>query len=138
MGVVRRRHLLTRRGRELIGLDDEVFDRAAIEAAGLEVSGEGALLAALERNRTGRMHDIVATIQSEQDEAIRADVHGVLVVGGGPAPERPLWRCTAPRTFSTRTVSASRRRACCSSARARCSCATSSRCCRRSANRTCS
>jgi DNA helicase IV len=84
MGVVRRRHLLTRKGREVIGLDDEVFDREAIEAAGLEVSGEGALLAALERNRTGRMHDIVATIQSEQDEAIRADIHGVLVVGGGP------------------------------------------------------
>ena len=39
-------------------------------------------LAALERNRTGRMGDIVATIQAEQDEAIRADVHGVLVVGG--------------------------------------------------------
>ena len=34
--------------------------------------GEGALLAALERGRTGRMHDIVATIQAEQDEAIRA------------------------------------------------------------------
>ena len=30
------------------------------------------------------MGDIVATIQAEQDEAIRADVHGVLVVGGGP------------------------------------------------------
>jgi DNA helicase IV len=84
MGVVRRRHFLTRKGRELIGLDDEVFDREATHAAGLNVSGEGALLDALERNRTGRMHDIVATIQSEQDEAIRADIHGVLVVGGGP------------------------------------------------------
>jgi DNA helicase IV len=84
MGVVRRRHFLTRRGRELIGLDDEVFDAAASEAAGLNVSGEGALLAALERDRTGRMSDIVATIQAEQDEAIRADMHGVLVVAGGP------------------------------------------------------
>ena len=34
--------------------------------------GEGALLAALDRARTGRMGDIVATIQAEQDEAIRA------------------------------------------------------------------
>jgi len=84
MGVVRRRHLITRRGREVIGLDDEVFDQTAAESDGLEVAGEGALLAALERNRTGRMSDIVATIQAEQDEAIRADLPGALVVSGGP------------------------------------------------------
>jgi DNA helicase IV len=84
MDVVRRRHLITRKGREVIGLDDEVFDQEAIAEAGLRVAGEGALLAALERNRTGRMSDIVATIQAEQDEAIRADAAGVLVVGGGP------------------------------------------------------
>lgn len=84
MAVVRRRHLITRKGREVTGLDDEVFDQLAVEDEGLGVAGEGALLAALERNRTGRMGDIVATIQHEQDEAIRADVHGVLVVGGGP------------------------------------------------------
>jgi DNA helicase IV len=83
MGVVRRRHFITRHGRELIGLDDEVFDAAAA-AAGLTIVGEAALLAALERERTGRMHDIVATIQAEQDEAIRADLDGVLVVAGGP------------------------------------------------------
>ena len=46
--------------------------------------GEGALLAALDRERTGRMRDIVATIQAEQDEAIRADLAGILVVAGGP------------------------------------------------------
>src|SRR2546423_1065740 len=84
MGVVRRRHLITRKGREVVGLDDEVFDQVAVEDEGLHVAGEGALLAALERNRTGRMGDIVATIQAEQDEAIRADIHGVLVVAGGP------------------------------------------------------
>src|SRR4051794_36675756 len=84
MHVVRRRHLITRKGREVVGLDDEVFDAEAVEHEGLQVAGEGALLAALERNRTGRMGDIVATIQSEQDEAIRADIHGVLVVAGGP------------------------------------------------------
>ncbi|MGQ0825422.1 MAG: HelD family protein [Actinomycetota bacterium] len=84
MNVVRRRHLLTKKGRDVTGLDDEVFDQAATQAAGLRVTGEGALLGALERNRTGRMGDIVATIQSEQDEAIRADMAGVLVVGGGP------------------------------------------------------
>ncbi|MGZ4799637.1 MAG: HelD family protein [Acidimicrobiia bacterium] len=84
MGVLRRRHLLTRHGREVIGLDDEVFDTDAVEAAGLTVLGEGALLAALERNRTGRMADIVATIQAEQDSAVRAELPGVLVVAGGP------------------------------------------------------
>jgi DNA helicase IV len=84
MGVARRRHFITRHGREITGLDDEVFDAAATAAAGLSVAGEGALLAALNRERTGRMGDIVATIQHEQDEAIRADLPGVLIVAGGP------------------------------------------------------
>src|SRR5690606_11513823 len=34
--------------------------------------------------REGRMGDIVATIQAEQDEIIRSDVDGILVVEGGP------------------------------------------------------
>jgi DNA helicase IV len=84
MGVLRRRHLLTKNGREIVSLDDEVFDPEAVEAAGLTVLGEGALLSALERERTGRMADIVATIQAEQDEAVRAELPGVLVVSGGP------------------------------------------------------
>lgn len=83
MSVVRRRHFQTR-GREIVGLDDEVFDQEAAADAGFTVVGEGALLAALERERTGRMRDIVATIQAEQDEAIRAPLEGLLVVGGGP------------------------------------------------------
>lgn len=83
MGVVRRRHFQTH-GRTLISLDDEVFDTDASDEAGFTVVGEGALLAALERDRTGRMGDIVATIQAEQDEAIRADLAGTLVVTGGP------------------------------------------------------
>jgi DNA helicase IV len=83
-GVVRRRHLLTH-GREVVGLDDEVFDLDALsetEQAGLH--GDAALLAALRKGRTGRMGDIVATIQAEQDRVIRSDVAGVLVVEGGP------------------------------------------------------
>jgi DNA helicase IV len=83
MGVARRRHFHSR-GRELLGIDDEVFDAAATAEAGYTVVGEAALLAALGRERTGRMHDIVATIQAEQDEAIRADLPGVLIVAGGP------------------------------------------------------
>jgi hypothetical protein len=84
MGVARRRHFITRNGREIASLDDEVFDRDATAAAGHIVAGEGALLAALDRARTGRMGDIVATIQAEQDEAIRADLAGTLIVAGGP------------------------------------------------------
>src|SRR5205814_7213765 len=36
------------------------------------------------RHRTGRMRDIVATIQAEQDAVIRAPLDGALVVQGGP------------------------------------------------------
>ena len=83
MGVVRRRHFQTH-GRELLGIDDEVFDAAAADEAGFTIVGEAALLAALDRHRTGRMGDIVATIQAEQDEAVRAPLAGILVVAGGP------------------------------------------------------
>jgi DNA helicase IV len=84
MGVMRRRHILTRHGREVVGLDDEVFDAGAVGDTDLTVMGEGALFAALDRERTGRMGDIVATIQAEQDEAVRADLPGALIVSGGP------------------------------------------------------
>ena len=84
MGVVRRRHLLTKHGRQVVGVDDEVFDASAVNEAGLTVMGEGALFAALERERTGRMGDIVATIQAEQDEAVRASLPGPMIVSGGP------------------------------------------------------
>ena len=83
MGVARRRHFQTQ-GRRLLGIDDEVFDADAAAEGGYTVVGEGALLAALDQERTGRMRDIVATIQAEQDEAIRADLAGILVVAGGP------------------------------------------------------
>ena len=48
------------------------------------LAGESVLLAALNATRTGRMTDIVRTIQAEQDRIIRADHRGVLVVQGGP------------------------------------------------------
>jgi DNA helicase IV len=51
---------------------------------GLALGGPGALLAALGRARTGRMGDIVATIQGEQDRIIRSPLVGVLLVQGGP------------------------------------------------------
>ena len=51
------------------------------------------------------MRDIVATIQAEQDEIIRLDHPGVLVIEGGPAPARPWSRCTASHTCSTPSAS---------------------------------
>jgi len=82
-GVTRRRHLRTR-GRELTGIDDEVLDLAAGAGGREDVTGEAALLSALTADRTGRMRDIVETIQTEQDEVIRAGLPGVLVAQGGP------------------------------------------------------
>ncbi|WP_079046267.1 HelD family protein [Carbonactinospora thermoautotrophica] len=83
-GVRRRRHIRTRH-RKVVGLDDEVLDLAAADRAGREgLVGEAALLAALNASRTGRMNDIVETIQAEQDRIIRSEHKGVLVVEGGP------------------------------------------------------
>jgi len=83
-GVARRRHLSTRR-RAVTGIDDELLDAEALERNGLTtVAGEGALMSALTAHRTGRMRDIVATLQAEQDRVVRSPLPGVLVVQGGP------------------------------------------------------
>lgn len=83
MGTRARRHLYVR-GRNLVRIEDEVFDSRMLQSEGIQLQGEGALLAAMSAQRTGRMADIVATIQSEQDRIIRSDIKGVLVVQGGP------------------------------------------------------
>lgn len=84
MGLRRRRHFLTE-GRRLLDLEDELFDAdGSNEGIGLGLSGSQVLLAALSRARTGRMRDIVATVQREQDEIIRSALGGVQVVQGGP------------------------------------------------------
>jgi DNA helicase IV len=80
-GVTRRRTLHTA-GRRVVSLDDDVLDLDAVDETHL--AGEAALLASLRRGRTGRMGDIVATIQADQDRIIRADLGGILVVEGGP------------------------------------------------------
>jgi len=79
-----RRHIKTR-GRTVQRLDDEVLDLTVADPGRHEgLAGESALLAALNASRTGRMRDIVATIQAEQDQVIRSPLPGVLVVQGGP------------------------------------------------------
>lgn len=86
MGLWRRRHFASR-GRTLLDIDDEFFGELAVaNAQGLPegVSGHSALVTALETSRSGRLGDIVGTIQAEQDRIIRSELPGVLVVQGGP------------------------------------------------------
>lgn len=84
MGLRRRRHLTTS-GRTVTALHDEILDLGDATRTGHEdPTGDAVLLAALNSARTGRMNDIVQTIQAEQDEIIRAPHRGVLVVEGGP------------------------------------------------------
>ena len=86
--VVRRR-VLRSSGPTVVGVEDELLDSEALaelEAEGIElpIVGEGALMAQLSRARDRTMHSIVATIQAEQDRAIRAPSRGVVTIAGGP------------------------------------------------------
>jgi DNA helicase IV len=78
----RRRFMMT--GRRLDDLVDEVFDDPDSVDAAHHGGIPDPLLAELERERTGEMRDIVATIAAEQDEVIRAPLATCLVVQGGP------------------------------------------------------
>ncbi|WP_395690188.1 HelD family protein [Nocardioides sp.] len=79
--VVRRR-VLRCAGSAVVGVEDELLD-AEVETD-LPIVGEGALMAQLSRARDRSMHSIVATIQAEQDQAIRAPGKGVVSISGGP------------------------------------------------------
>ncbi|MEO6944505.1 MAG: UvrD-helicase domain-containing protein [Lacisediminihabitans sp.] len=83
LGARARRHLISK-GRDIVRIEDDIFDADLLEGDTSNLQGEGALLAALTAQRTGRMSDIVATIQAEQDRIIRSEMRGVLVVQGGP------------------------------------------------------
>ncbi|SDS93968.1 DNA helicase IV [Nocardioides scoriae] len=80
-GVVRRR-ILRSKGVKVLGVEDDLLDAEA--ETDLPIVGEGALLAQLSRARDRSMHSIVATIQAEQDKAIRAPQKGVVSISGGP------------------------------------------------------
>ena len=84
-GVVRRRHIRTSR-RRVLGVSDEYLQAGDLppEVDDLGVGGDSALVEALNAPRTGRMVDIIETIQAEQDAIIRSDRSGILVVQGGP------------------------------------------------------
>ena len=81
-GVVRRR-VLRCAGDRVVGVEDDLLD-AENAPDDMVVVGEGALLASLSRARDSSMHSVVATIQKEQDEAIRAPSRGATIIGGGP------------------------------------------------------
>jgi DNA helicase IV len=76
---MRRRRQFHTRGRQVVDFTDEVFGRPSSGDR-----GDTALLAAVNAPRGEGMRDIVATIQAEQDEIIRLDHPGVLVIEGGP------------------------------------------------------
>jgi DNA helicase IV len=76
---MRRRRQFHTRGRQVVDFTDEVLGRP-----GAGERGDDALLAAVNAPRGEGMRDIVATIQAEQDEIIRLDHPGVLVIEGGP------------------------------------------------------
>ena len=78
----RRRFMMT--GHQLDDLFDEVFDDPDSVDAAHHGGIPDPLLAELERERTGEMRDIVATIAGEQDVVIRAPLDTCLVVQGGP------------------------------------------------------
>jgi hypothetical protein len=82
MDVVRRR-VLRSRGVQVIGVEDDLLAPDAVPF-GMRIIGDGALLATLARGTGTVMKDIVATIQHEQDRAVRAPASGATLVNGGP------------------------------------------------------
>ncbi|MDB1089488.1 AAA family ATPase [Streptomyces sp. ACA25] len=86
-GRVVRRRVIRSKGRRVVSVEDDLLQpgvRALLDGAELPVVGDGALMAALGRAREHTMRDIVASIQSEQDEVIRAPAVSVTEVSGGP------------------------------------------------------
>lgn len=81
LGLDRRRRFSVD-GAHLVDILEEDFNDP--DGGGVIGGVPDPLLAELERERTGAMRDIVATIAAEQDEVIRAPLDCLLVVQGGP------------------------------------------------------
>ncbi|MET7969076.1 AAA family ATPase [Micromonospora sp. NPDC005305] len=81
-GVVRRRTIQSS-AEQVTRIEDDLLDPESAPPE-MAVVGDGALLATLSRATGHGMRDIVATIQREQDEAIRSPGSGVTIVFGGP------------------------------------------------------
>lgn len=82
MGLASRRRYRWTRGR-ITDYWDEVFDPEALDGR-VALDEESGFIASLGGARSGRMRDVLATIQADQDAIIRANSAGALVVHGGP------------------------------------------------------
>ena len=71
-------------GGELTAFEDERFTGAPGSAAGPGEPVSRLLIEEIERPRSGPMRDIVATIQPDQDDIVRADVGQTVCVQGAP------------------------------------------------------
>ncbi|MEU0519418.1 ATP-binding domain-containing protein [Streptosporangium sp. NPDC006007] len=87
MGTRRRRHLRLH-GRRVVAVSDEILDGSSPTPE--DVVGDSPLVAALDRARTGRMREAVATLQAEQDAIVRSPHRGVTVVDGGPGTGKTI------------------------------------------------
>lgn len=81
-GLLSRRRYRWNRGRITDYWDEALSPEGLDGAASLD--DQSAFLASLEAHRTGRMRDVLATIQADQDAIVRAPSPGALVVDGGP------------------------------------------------------
>ena len=136
-GLERRRHFATR-GRTLLAIEDELFGDltrldAPEEGAAPRLAGQGALIAALEAARTGRLSDIVATTRVSRTRSSARPCRVCSCARGVLARVRRSSRCTAPRTCCTRIVFRLMARACSSWGRTGSSLRISNKCCRHSA-----
>jgi hypothetical protein len=83
MGLASRRRYRWTRGR-ITDYWDEVFTEDGFEGHHAALDDQSAFIASLGGNRSGRMRDVLGTIQADQDAIIRAGSRGSLVVDGGP------------------------------------------------------
>ncbi|HEX3297829.1 MAG TPA: RNA polymerase recycling motor ATPase HelR [Nocardioides sp.] len=82
MGLASRRRYRWTRGR-ITDYWDEVFTAEGL-VGHAALDDQSAFIASLGGSRSGRMRDVLGTIQADQDAIIRAGSRGTLVVDGGP------------------------------------------------------
>ena len=87
LGLRRRRHLRVE-ARRVIDVTDEILDGTT--PTGADVVSDGPLASALSGARTGRMREAASTLQREQDEIVRSEHRGVMVVDGGPGTGKTI------------------------------------------------
>ncbi|WP_210415938.1 HelD family protein [Humibacter ginsenosidimutans] len=87
LGVRRRRHVRVE-ARRIVDVSDEILDGSIPTA--MDAVGDGPLVSALSGARTGRMREAATTLQREQDDVVRSEHRGVMVVDGGPGTGKTI------------------------------------------------